>query len=188
MDNHMNEGISVRTCNAKDVDTLVSLGIKTFRDTFDEFNTPENMILYINKTFTRKVIEQEMKEPGTVFFLAFDGRKAAGYAKIRTSNHPDDSNPTPALEIERLYAHKSYLGKRVGHMLMQTCLAFARKKGFTTLWLGVWENNARAISFYERNGFVRFGYHTFMLGNDAQTDWLMKKELLPEAVHKNLIV
>lgn len=173
----MNEGISVRTCNAKDVDTLVSLGIKTFRDTFDEFNTPENMILYINKTFTRKMIEQDMKESGTVFFLAFDGRHPAGYAKIKSSKMPEASNHADAIEIERLYAHKNYLGKRVGHMLMQTCLAFAKKMGCSVLWLGVWENNSRAIAFYERNGFVRFGQHTFMLGNDEQTDWLMKKTL-----------
>jgi len=172
----MNEGISVRTCNQKDIDTLVSLGIKTFRDTFDEFNTPENMILYINKTFTRKMIEQEMKQPGTVFFLALDGRKVAGYAKIKASAAPGEHNHAPALEIERLYAHKEYVGKRVGYLLMQTCLAFAKKNGCQMLWLGVWENNARAISFYEKNGFARFGNHTFMLGNDAQTDWLMKRE------------
>lgn len=173
----MNEGISVRTCTHSDVDALVSLGIKTFRDTFDEFNTPESMILYINKTFTKKTIEREMKEPGTVFFLAFDGRKAAGYAKIRASENPEGLDNASSLEIERLYAHKEYIGKRVGYMLMQTCLAFAKKRGCQVLWLGVWEHNARAISFYEKYGFEKFGQHMFMLGNDAQTDWLMRKEL-----------
>lgn len=173
----LNEGISVRTCNAKDVDALVALGIKTFRDTFDEYNNPENMMRYINDTFTKKIIEHELKQPGTAFFLAFDGRKAAGYAKVRSSYTPPELNGTPALEIERLYAHREYVGKRVGYMLMQTCLAYAKKKGVKTLWLGVWENNARAISFYERNGFTRFGQHTFMLGKDAQTDWLMKREV-----------
>lgn len=173
----MNEGISVRTCNEKDIDALVSLGIKTFRDTFDEYNTPENMIRYINDTFTRKIIEHEMKQPGTVFFLAFDERRPVGYAKIRVSHTPPELKGTSALEIERLYAHRDYLGKRVGYMLMQTCLAYARKKNVPTLWLGVWEHNLRAISFYEKNGFVKFGHHTFMLGEDAQTDWLMKKDL-----------
>ena len=76
----MNEGITVRTCNQKDIDTLVSLGIKTFRDTFDEFNDPENMMRYITATFTKKAVEAEMNQPGTVFFLAFEGMKAAGYA------------------------------------------------------------------------------------------------------------
>ena len=173
----MNEGISVRTCNAKDVDTLVSLGIKTFRDTFDEFNNADDMIRYINNTFTKKIIEQELKQPGTVFFLAFDGWEAVGYAKIRSSNAPPGLGETSTLEIERLYSHRHYIGKRVGHLLMQTCLAYARKKGVRTLWLGVWENNARAIAFYKKNGFSRFSEHAFMLGNDAQTDWLMKKDL-----------
>jgi diamine N-acetyltransferase len=173
----MNEGISVRTCNLKDVETLLSLSIKTFRDTFDEFNTPQNMLLYINSTFTKKNIEQDMKDPANAYFLALDGRRAAGYAKIRSSEKPTGLNHGPALEIERLYAHKDYIGKRVGHILMQTCLAFARKKGYKTLWLGVWEHNARAITFYEKNGFTRFGRHAFMLGNDEQTDWLMKKDL-----------
>lgn len=173
----MNEGISVRTCNRKDIETLVSLGIKTFRDTFDEYNSPENMIRYINDTFTRKIIEHEMKQPGTVFFLAFDDSRAAGYAKIRMSHTPPGLKSTSSLEIERLYAHREYVGKRVGYMLMQTCLAYARKKDIKTLWLGVWEHNARAIAFYEKNGFVKFGQHTFMLGGDAQTDWLMKKDL-----------
>ena len=173
----MNEGISVRTCNHKDIDTLVALGIKTFRDTFDEFNSPENVIRYINNTFTKKILEHEMKQPGTVFFLAFDEWRAVGYAKIRRSNLPEGMHSPSALEIERLYAHKQYVGKRVGHLLMQTCIAYARKKDVQTLWLGVWENNARAISFYQKNGFQKFGHHTFMLGDDAQSDWLMKKEL-----------
>lgn len=175
----MNEGISVRTCTHSDLDTLVSLGIKTFRDTFDEFNTPENMLLYINKTFTKKGVEKEMMEPGSVFFLAFDGRKAAGYAKVRASENPEELNGVSALEIERLYVLKEYLGKRVGYMLMQTCLGLAKKKGSEMLWLGVWEHNERAISFYKKYGFEKFGQHVFMLGHDAQTDWLMKKTLHP---------
>ena len=177
----MNEGISVRTCTAKDIDVLLALSIKTFRDTFDEFNSPENMIRYINGTFTKKIIEHEMKQPGTVFFLAVDDRRAAGYAKIRTSHPPHGLDAKSSLEIERLYVHREYLGKRVGHLLMQTCFAYARKKEARTLWLGVWEHNERAISFYEKNGFAKFGEHVFMLGDDAQTDWLMKKDLIAHA-------
>lgn len=173
----MNEGISVRTCNAKDIDALVALGIKTFRDTFDEYNDPDNMIRYINDNFTRKIIEHEMQQPGTMFFLAVDGRKTAGYAKVRNAEPPAGLDDPSALEIERLYAQRDYIGKRVGHMLLQTCLSYLRKRGAKTAWLGVWENNQRAISFYEKNGFRKFGEHIFMLGNDAQTDWLMKRDL-----------
>jgi ribosomal protein S18 acetylase RimI-like enzyme len=174
---NINEGISVRTCNHKDVDVLVSLGIKTFRDTFDEYNRPDDMIRYISTTFTKKNIEQELKEPGTIYFLAMDRRKAAGYAKLRSSEVPPELDATSAIELQRLYAHRDYIGKRVGHLLMSACLIYAKKKGAKTVWLGVWERNVRAITFYEKNGFTKFGEKTFMLGNDAQTDWLMKKDI-----------
>lgn len=177
----MNEGISVRTGNAADLDTLLSLSIKTFRDSFDEFNSPENMLLYINKTFTKKVIEREMKQPGTVFLLALDGRKPAGYAKIKASVNTAEITTGPSLEIERLYVQKEYIGKRVGYILMQTCFAYAEKKKCERLWLGVWENNSRAIAFYEKHGFKKFGQHEFILGNDVQTDWLMEKKLKVES-------
>jgi ribosomal protein S18 acetylase RimI-like enzyme len=175
----MNEGISVRTCNEKDIDTLVALGIKTFRDTFDDFNTPENMMRYINKTFTTKAVQEEMRQPGTVYFLALDGRQAAGYAKIRSSENLPELGDVAALEIERLYAQRQYIGKRVGYMLLKACEDFAKKKRAGAVWLGVWEHNVRAMAFYEKNGFKRFGQHTFMLGEDAQTDLLMKKDLIP---------
>jgi len=45
------------------------------------------------------------------------------------------------------------------------------------VWLGVWEENPRAIKFYKKNGFVEFDKHTFVLGEDEQTDILMKKIL-----------
>ncbi len=173
----MNEGISVRTCNVKDVEALVALGIKTFRDTFDEYNDTDNMIRYINDNFTKKIIEHEIKQPGTVFFMAQDGRKPVGYAKIRSANPPPELGDVTALELERLYVQRDYKGKRVGHLLLQTCLSHARKKGAQIMWLGVWEHNHHAISFYEKHGFQRFGEHTFMLGNDAQTDWLMKRAI-----------
>ena len=161
----------------QDADAIVSLGIRTFRDTFDESNTPENMLLYINSTFTLKKVKAELREPGSVFFLAEKDDDPVGYARVRTSHTPDELKGTSAIEIERLYVDKRFLGKRVGHLLMNTCLHYAQDHGFDTVWLGVWEFNERALAFYRKWGFTEFGDHTFMLGKDAQTDLLMKKNI-----------
>ena len=83
-----------------------------------------------------------------------------------------------AIELERLYAVQHYIGRQVGKKLMEECVDRAVKMGYQTIWLGVWEKNIRAIKFYEKNGFRKFGEHVFMLGNDAQNDWLMKKTLV----------
>ena len=56
-------------------------------------------------------------------------------------------------------------------------LEVAGEFGKTYVWLGVWEENPRAIRFYEKNGFVVFDKHIFRMGNDEQTDLMMKKLL-----------
>jgi diamine N-acetyltransferase len=173
----MDDSINIRTCTLHDADRIVSLGIKTFRDTFDEVNTAKNMMLYLNQTFTKKKIQKEIAELGSVFFLAEQGGDAIGYARIRTSKIPKELESERPIEIERLYADKRYLGKRVGYLLMSECLNYAREHGFDTVWLGVWEHNARAIAFYEKWGFKKFGEQIFKLGNDPQTDQLMMRKL-----------
>mgnify|MGYP000011634770 CR=1 FL=1 len=173
----MNETVTIRSCSLNDAQTILSMGIRTFRDTFDDMNTPENMMLYINKTFTLRKIKEEIKEPGSLFFIAEKDEEAVGYARVRTSKKPEGLNGSSALEIERLYADKKFIGKRVGHTLMSACLQYAKEHGHDVVWLGVWESNARAIAFYEKWGFEKFGSHVFLLGTDAQTDLLMKKNL-----------
>jgi ribosomal protein S18 acetylase RimI-like enzyme len=173
----MNETVTIRSCSAHDAETIMSLGIRTFRDTFDEANTPENMMQYINKTFTLRKIREELQEPGSVFFLAEKDEEAVGYARVRVSKKPEGLDGYSPLEIERLYSDKKFIGKRVGHILMSTCLHHAKEHGYDCVWLGVWELNARAIAFYEKWGFEKFGEHVFMLGTDAQTDLMMRKKL-----------
>jgi diamine N-acetyltransferase len=173
----MDESITIRTASLEDAQAIVSIGIRTFRDTFDDVNTPENMMAYLNQTFTIKRISEEIEEAGSLFLLAEQDGEIIGYARVRNSEVPKELGNVKALEIERLYADKRFLGKRVGYLLMSQCLQYARDHGYEVVWLGVWEHNERAIAFYRKWQFERFGEHVFMLGDDAQTDWLMKRKL-----------
>lgn len=88
-----------------------------------------------------------------------------------------DVHDEASLEIERIYVSQDFQGAGLGRLLMTYALDFAAEKRFAYVWLGVWEKNARAIRFYERNGFRKFATHVFVMGDDAQTDWLMRKDL-----------
>jgi diamine N-acetyltransferase len=173
----MDESITIRVATTDDVEAIVSLGIRTFRDTFDEVNTAEDMMMYLNSTFTLKRITEEISERGSSFFLAEQESEIIGYARVRSSEKPAGLGDEKAIEIERLYADKRFLGKRVGYLLMSECLQYARDNNAKWVWLGVWESNERAIAFYKRWGFEKFGDHVFLLGKDPQTDWLMKKNM-----------
>ncbi|MNE41268.1 Protease synthase and sporulation negative regulatory protein PAI 1 [compost metagenome] len=82
------------------------------------------------------------------------------------------------MEIERIYVLRAFHGKKVGQILYEKALQIAEVLGLSFIWLGVWEKNLRAIQFYEKNGFVAFDKHIFKLGDDEQTDIMMKKELI----------
>jgi ribosomal protein S18 acetylase RimI-like enzyme len=50
---------------------------------------------------------------------------------------------------------------------MDRILEECRKRGADLLWLTVWMQNHRAITFYEKTGFRLCGLETFMLGEHA---------------------
>jgi ribosomal protein S18 acetylase RimI-like enzyme len=135
------------------------------------------MEIFLNTQFTRGRLMLEVGTPGKTFLLAEEGDKIAGYVKLNENRHPENVGSKNALEVARLYVVKSMIGKGVGAILMKTIIDIAAKGGKDTLWLGVWKENKRAISFYEKWGFKVFDQCDFVLGNDVQEDWLMKKIL-----------
>lgn len=170
--------IQIRRATLNDKAALRVMGIKTFNDTFAEHNTAENMEQYIANAFSDAQLEKELQESNTFFFLAEDGDRIAGYAKVREGEKQEALGETRALELHRIYVDKDFFGKKVGNILLETCLEYAKTSGYKAVWLGVWEHNARAIAFYKKHGFEKFSAHVFVLGGDEQTDWLMKKDIV----------
>lgn len=169
--------ISVYNAKPEDASLIADLSRQTFYETFAGDNTKENMDLFMNQTFTKEALMKEVGAAGNYFFLAYEAEKPVGYARIRESSNPPELGDKKAIEVARIYAVQSSIGKGVGSALMKKCIDTAIELNKEIIWLGVWEKNQRAIQFYERWGFQKFGTHVFVLGDDPQTDWLMKKEL-----------
>lgn len=169
--------ISVNKANPEHASLIADLSRQTFYETFAKDNTKENMDLFMNQTFTKDALMKEVGMDGNIFFLAYEGETPVGYVRIREGNNPPELGEKKAIEVARIYAVQSSIGKGVGSVLMQKCIDIAIELNKEIIWLGVWEKNQRAIRFYQKWGFEKFGTHVFMLGDDPQTDWLMKKEL-----------
>jgi GNAT superfamily N-acetyltransferase len=80
-----------------------------------------------------------------------------------------------AAEIQRLYVDAKWHGKGVAHALMDSLLDAAVAGGADAVWLGVWERNPRAISFYAKRGFSVVGEHVFVVGSDSQRDLVLAR-------------
>lgn len=169
--------IEIRRATEADAQTLTDLGKTTFIETFANDNTQEDMDSYVAKTFGADKQLSEIKDPNRFIEIAWVHGKAAGFLHL-LSGSPDPSvkGPKP-IEILRLYVDSQWHGKGVGAALMDRAIALARSHNFETLWLGVWEHNQRAQTFYRKYGFEVVGDHIFKLGNDEQTDLIMSRNL-----------
>jgi ribosomal protein S18 acetylase RimI-like enzyme len=166
---------SIRTATKEDATLVADLSRQTFYDTFAPENSKADMDKFMNQQFTRGKLMLEVGTSDNTFLLAYYEKEIAGYVKLRESRPPKSLQYDQALEIARLYAVTGLIGKGVGSYLMQVSLDVAREKGKEAVWLGVWEKNARAISFYTKWGFQKFDDTYFLLGDDMQRDWLMYK-------------
>lgn len=171
----MDQQITIRRANSDDASMIADISRLTFYETFAAANTPENMEKFMNEQFTKEKLMAEVGTPENIFLIAYLGDEVAGYLRLREGDNPKGLNGDPSLEIVRIYAMPDKIGKGVGKKLMEASIDIAKEKGKKALWLGVWENNQRAIDFYTKWGFQKFSEHAFMLGNEIQTDWLMKK-------------
>ncbi len=167
----------VRYATNKDATLIADISRQTFYETFAADNRKEDMDKFLTEQFTKGKLMMEVGSLENVFLLAYNGNEVAGYAKLREAKQPEKLNNAKTLEIARIYAMPDMIGKGVGNLLMQTSISIAKEKGKEIIWLGVWEKNIRAIDFYKKWGFEKFDVSDFLLGDEVQCDWLMKKLL-----------
>lgn len=171
------ENIQIQRIALNEIEQLQKIGRQTFYETFSESNSEENMKSYLEEGFSSEKLITELNDKNAEFYFAKLDNEVIGYLKINFGESQTELKDHKALEIERIYVSKEFHGKNVGQLLYSKAIEIAKDKNVNYVWLGVWEENLRAISFYKKNGFVEFDKHIFKLGDDEQTDIMMKLNL-----------
>ena len=166
--------IQIQKVSPDDIDHLQKIGRQTFYETFSAGNTEENMTKYLDEGFSSEKLTAELNDKNSEFYFATLEKNVIGYLKLNFGHSQTEIKDDKAVEIERIYVLKDFHGKSVGQLLYDKAIEVAKQKNSDFVWLGVWEENPRAINFYKKNGFVEFDKHIFKLGNDEQTDIMMK--------------
>jgi GNAT superfamily N-acetyltransferase len=171
------ENIEIRKVILSDIEKLQEISKQTFLDTFSQGNSEENMLKYLEEGFSLDKLTREVNNKASLFYFALTDGRVIGYLKLNTGQSQTEIKDDKALEIERIYVLEVYHGKKIGQLLYDKAIDVAETWGAGYVWLGVWEKNLKAINFYKKNGFVEFDRHIFKLGDDEQTDIMMKKVL-----------
>lgn len=168
--------LTIRPATPADAGTLSEFGRRTFLDTFGEQNTAQDMAAYLAGAFSEARQLAELAAADVITLIAEDQAICVGYAQLGAGATPQCVTGASPIELVRFYVDRGWHGRGLAQALMQEVEATARARA-ETLWLGVWERNARAIAFYRKCGFVDVGSHVFRLGSDPQTDRIMVRSL-----------
>lgn len=169
--------MKIRKINIDDLETLRNLSIQTFKETFEEVNTEEDMQKYLDENLSIEKLKTELENVNSEFYFAENNGEILGYLKLNFKDAQTEKVEENHFEIERIYVLKAFLGQKIGQILFNKAIEIGREKNLEYVWLGVWKENHRAIRFYGKNGFEIFGKHDFVLGEDVQTDLLMKMKI-----------
>jgi len=169
--------IEIKKVYKDDVVSLQHIGGQTFFETFASSNTEANMKEYLEVGFSIEKLTGELNDENSAFYFAIDNNNVIGYLKLNFGSSQTELKDDAAVEIERIYVLSAYHGKKVGQILYDKAIEMAKERNARYVWLGVWEENPRAINFYKKNGFVEFDKHIFKLGDDEQTDIMMRLDL-----------
>ena len=172
-----NNSLAIQKCEEHDLDLLISISRQTFKDAFEHQNNPEDFKTYLNSSFSKEKLSLELQNPDSEFYFVFVNDKIAGYFKVNQYGAQTDVKDADTIELERIYVLNEFQGKGIGKELMNAVKEIALEAEKKFLWLGVWEKNEGAIRFYQKNGFSKFGTHPYPIGDDVQTDWLMRFDL-----------
>ena len=169
--------ISVRRSTPEDANLLASLATVSFYEAYFEQDDSHDLANYLVENFSPPVILADLSGSESIYLIAFRRGKAVGYAKLRDGEIHESIESLKAIELQRFYLIERVWGTGVGDVLLDRCFSEARELGKEVLWLGVWEENRRGNSFYEKRGFERVGTLTFPYGNSVGINAVMQIRL-----------
>lgn len=170
--------LSYKFCDLKDLVILVEISTKTFVSAFEKLNNPEDFKAYMDIAFSKEQLKKELLNENASFYFVYNDKELVGYFKLNKKEAQTEPFGNTSFEIERIYVLDKFQGQQIGKKMLLHIFEIAKQENISFIWLGVWEKNTAAIRFYERHGFVKIGTHPYYIGNDKQTDWLMRLDLV----------
>ena len=177
---HAPPAFLLRRCAPVDAADLVTLGARLFMQAYGAAHPEPDVRAHVTLTFDRERLAAQLATPEVSVFLAEDADRAPlGYAYLRESGAtaPAGVHGKKMFEIVRFYVDTAWHGRGVAGVLMAACVREACGRGGDTLWLDVWQEAARPIAFYRRQGFDVVGTVPFAIGGRTDTDYIMVRRL-----------
>ncbi len=174
--------MTVRLANPQDASRLHDLAAATFPLACPPDTTASSIAEFIGSHLSENAFVGYLADPSRQIFLGEMDGEAAGYTMV-VFGEPGDADDAsavgtrPTAELSKCYALPAAHGTGLAAALVREGCDAARSRGTRSMWLGVNQQNARAIRFYEKQGFVRVGTRKFLVGDRYEDDFVLERAL-----------
>jgi len=168
--------IAYRDATPADAEALDAMAVAVWMETFGQSASPADIATYLGQAYgpEGKLIA-DLTSGAATFRLALDGERILGYCKVNPPWLPD-AEPG-ALQLSQIYVTYDQHGSGISRALLDWAIETARATQATALLLTVWEENHRAYAFYKKHGFEHIGDYAFPVGEQVDTDHIMRLRL-----------
>lgn len=175
--------ITIRAAGRADAPALADLAAETFPLACPPHTTAASIAAFIAEHFTVARFEEYLADASRRLLVeedAGDAGRFVGYSML-IGGEPGDLDAAaavtrrPVVELSKFYTRAVAHGTGVAAPLMAATLEAAEATGVASVWLGVNEENARAIRFYEKHGFAKVGRKHFTVGGRVEDDWVLER-------------
>lgn len=169
--------VEIRRAAVADGRLISVLATTTFYEAYFEQDDPADLADYITESFEIGSVRKQLEDPDSAFYILYAEGLAVGYAKLMFGSLDPNIAVAKTIELKRIYILERVWRKGFGKKLLEHCIDAAKQLGCQSIWLGVWEQNIRGKSFYEKHGFTRVGTLEFPYGDSVGVNHVMEMKL-----------
>jgi ribosomal protein S18 acetylase RimI-like enzyme len=169
--------VTIRPATLEDAAILADLGARTFRETFEQHTSGPDLAAFLAAAYGEAIQRAELADPSRPARILEVEGVPAGFLQLRLGHREPGVPGERPVELQRIYLLRTAQGGGRGAALMAEAVEMARAWGADVLWLGVWENNHKAVAFYIRSGFREVGDHIFQIGGQVDRDLILALNL-----------
>jgi len=146
-----------------DIALLAALGTQTFIESHGHSAAPGDIQSYLQQNYTSEAMSKELSDSNNIYYIIYQNNQPAGFSKIVLATGNPAIAINPLTKLERIYIGKEFYGSGTGLTLLDFNIALSKENKQQGMWLFVWKENIRAISFYQKAGFIIAGSHDFKI-------------------------
>jgi diamine N-acetyltransferase len=167
--------VIIRPVEAHEIAALSALASRSYADAFGASMSRAELAAQLAATRSEAYFAKAT-HADTILVAVVD-EAIVGYVQLSDVRIPIDGAGPSDQELFALYVRTDRHGQGIGRALMDAAFAHARFKQAPSVWLDVWDQNARAIALYTRYGFRPAGRRDFVVdGKVVGHDLVMKRQ------------